>query len=132
MPKLKAILLTGRTIEQGTAKEQGKFSEEYQKSVTICEVDPNDMKRLGVGENDNIKISTDSGSIVMRAVKSARTPHPAMIFIPYGPWVNILMNSETAGTGMPLLKGVPAEIQPATGDRILSLSELLEEHFRKV
>jgi formylmethanofuran dehydrogenase subunit D len=132
MPKLKVTLLTGRTIDQGTTREQGKFSEEYQRSVTICEIDPEDMKRLGVTENDNVRVSTDSGSVVVRTVKSVRGPHPAVIFIPYGPWASLIMNPETHGTGMPLLKGLPAEVEPAAEERVLSLPELLEKHFKRV
>ena len=132
MPKLKVTLLTGRTIDQGTTREQGKFSEEYQRSVTICEIDPDDMQHLGVTENDNVRVSTDSGSVVVRAVKSVRAPHPAVIFIPYGPWASLIMNPETHGTGMPLLKGLPAEVEPAVEERVLSLPELLEKHFKRV
>ncbi|UCE43883.1 MAG: molybdopterin dinucleotide-binding protein [Candidatus Bathyarchaeota archaeon] len=131
MPKLKATLLTGRTIDQGTERERGKFSEEYRRSVTICEIDPDDMKRLGVTENDNVRVSTDSGSVILRAVKSARAPHPDVIFVPYGPWASLIMNSETHGTGMPLLKGLPAEVEQAPEEKILSLRELLEKHYKR-
>lgn len=132
MPKLKVTLLTGRTIDQGTTRERGKFSEEYKRSVAICEIDPEDMKRLGVTENDTVTVSTDSGSVVVRAVKSVRAPHPTVIFIPYGPWASLIMNSGTHGTGMPLLKGLPAEVEPAVGETVLSLPELLETHFKRV
>ncbi|UCC33086.1 MAG: molybdopterin dinucleotide-binding protein [Candidatus Bathyarchaeota archaeon] len=131
MPKLKVTLLTGRTIDQGTERERGKFSEEYQRSVTICEIDPHDMKRLGVTENDNVRVSTDSGAVIMRAVKSARGPHPAVIFIPYGPWASLIMNPETHGTGMPLLKGLPAEVEQAPEENVLSLRELLEKYYKR-
>jgi formylmethanofuran dehydrogenase subunit D len=131
MPKLKVSLLTGRTIDQGTGRESGKLSEEYRRSVTVCEMDPDDMKCLEVRENDNVRVSTDFGSVIVQVVKSARAPHPAVIFIPYGPWASLIMNTETHGTGMPSLKGLPAEVEPAPEDRVLSLPELLEKHFRK-
>jgi formylmethanofuran dehydrogenase subunit D len=131
MPKQKVSLLTGRTIEQGTGREHGKLSEEYQRSVAICEMDPDDMELLGVKENENVRVSTDFGSVVVRAVKSTSTPHPAVIFIPYGPWASLIMNTKTHGTGMPSLKGVPAEVEPAPNGRVPNLSELLKEQFRK-
>jgi len=131
MRRLKFSLLTGRTIEQGTGKEYGKLSEEYQRRVAVCEMDPEDMKRLGVRENDNVRVSTDHGSVVVRAVKSARTPHPAVVFIPYGPWASLIVNPKTDGTGMPSLKGLPAEVEPAPDEMVLSLPELLKEHFEK-
>jgi formylmethanofuran dehydrogenase subunit D len=129
--KLKVTLLTGRTLRQGQGKEYGKLSERYQKSVAVCEMDPDDMKRLGIKENENVKIATDYGSVVVKAVKSLRGPHPGAVFVPYGPWVSIIMNSETHGTGMPRLKGIRAEVEPAPTEPVLTLPELLKQHFKK-
>ena len=131
MPRLNVSLLTGRTIDQGTGREHGKLSEEYQRSVAICEMDPDDIKRLGVRENDNVRVATDFGSVVVRAVKSARAPHPRVIFIPYGPWASLIVNPETHGTGMPSLKGLPAGVEPAPKEGVLSLRELLKKHFKR-
>ena len=94
MLKLKVSLLTGRTVDQGKGKEYGKLSEEYQQSVAICQIDPDDMKSLGIRENSNVKVITDFGSVVLKAVKSARAPHPKVVFIPYGPWASIVMNQK--------------------------------------
>lgn len=128
---MKVTLLTGRTLRQGQGKEQGKLSELYLKSVAVCEMDPDDMKRLGIKENENVKIATDSGSVVVRAVKSLRAPHPGAVFVPYGPWVSLIMNSKTHGTGMPSFKGITAEVEPAPNEPVLSLPELLRQHFKK-
>jgi len=130
MPKLKVSVLTGRTINQGRGKEYGKLSKEYLESVTICQMDPNDMKFLEVKENTNVKVITDFGSVVLKAVKSARAPHPKVVFIPYGPWASLVMNPKTHGTGMPSLKGISAEIEPAPDEKVLSLQNLLIQ-FRK-
>lgn len=131
MFKLKVTLLTGRTLRQGQGKEHGKLSEQYLKSVAVCEMDPDDMKRLGVRDNENVKIATEWGSVVVRAVKSLRAPHPGAVFVPYGPWVSLIMDSKTHGTGMPSLKGVTAEVEPAPKEPVLSLPELLKKHFKK-
>ncbi|MGQ9460823.1 MAG: molybdopterin dinucleotide binding domain-containing protein [Candidatus Bathyarchaeaceae archaeon] len=131
MPKLKVSLLTGRTIDQGTGKEMGKLSKEYLESVVICQMDPEDMKFLGIKENSNVKVTTDFGSVIMKAVKSARAPHPKVAFIPYGPWANIIMNPKTHGTGMPSFKGIPAEIEPASEERVLTLHDLLNQYFKE-
>jgi len=131
MPKLKLLLLTGRTIDQGVGRERGKLSEEYMRSVAIGEMDPDDMKHLGVSENNNVRVSTEFGTVVVRAVKSKSTPHPSIIFIPYGPWASLLMNSETHGTGMPTLKGISAEVEPAPEESVMSVPELLKKHFKK-
>ena len=131
MPKLQVSLLTGRTIDQGKGKECGKLSDEYLSSVSICEIDPEDMKLLGVKENDVVKVTTDFGSVTVKAVKSLRGPHPKVVFIPYGPWASILANPETHGTGMPSLKGEKAEIEYAQSEKVLNLQELLKMHFKK-
>ena len=126
MSRLKVSLLTGRTIDQGTGKEMGKLSEEYLESVVVCQVDPDDLKGLGVKENTNVKVSTEYGSVILKAVKSARAPHPKIVFIPYGPWASLIMNPETEGTGMPTLKGISAELTPASNEKVLSLQDILE------
>ena len=125
MPRLKVSLLTGRTIRQGQGKEYGKLSERYWKSVAICEIDPEDMKHLGLKEGQNIKITTDYGSVIVRAVKSLRAPHQGAVFVPYGPWINVVVNPKTHGTGMPSFKGIPVTITPAPGQKVLDAITLI-------
>ncbi len=127
--ELQVILLTGRTIEQGVGKEQGKTSKEYTESVSVCYMDPEDLEKLGIKEKTNILVSTDYGSVVVKALKSLRGPHPGEIFIPYGPWANVVVNPETHGIGMPSLKGIPAHVKSAPEKPVLTLEELLEEQF---
>jgi formylmethanofuran dehydrogenase subunit D len=129
--KLHVTLLTGRTIEQGVGKERGKASKEYMESVSICYIDPEDLKKLGIKEKTNVLVSTDYGSVVVTALKSPRGPHPRIIFIPYGPWANAVINPETHGIGMPSFKGIPAEVEPAPDKPLLSLEELLKKQFGK-
>jgi len=129
--RLLVKLLTGRTIEQGVGKEQGKTSKEYVDSVSICLVDPADMEKLGMKENSNVLVSTKHGSVVVKARKSLSSPHVGMIFIPYGPWASVVVETETNSTGMPSFKGIPATIEPATDRQVSSLKELLREQFGK-
>ncbi len=131
IPKLRVTLLTGRTIEQGVGKERGKASNGYVESVSVCYMDPEDLKKLGIKEKTNILVSTNHGSVVVKALKSLRAPHTRIIFIPYGPWANVVSNPETHGIGMPSFKGIPAEVEPAPGKPVLSLEELLNEEFGK-
>ena len=129
--KLKVTLLTGRTIEQGVGKECGKASENYFASVAVCYVDSEDLKRLGIKEGTNVRVSTDYGSVILKALKSPRGPHVGVVFIPYGVWANAVVSTETDSIGMPSLKGIPAEIQPAADKVVLGLSEFLREQFGK-
>jgi len=130
MGKLQVLLITGRSIEQGCERELGKFTEEYRDSVAVCEMNPEDMKKIGVREGDNVKVSTDLGSVVLRAKKSRGNRQPGTVFIPYGPWSNVIIASETGATGMPLFKGVKAEIKP-TKEQVLNLQDLFINLYRK-
>ena len=126
---LEVLLLTGRTVEQGREKERSKFSAEYADSVAVCYIDPDDMKRLGIRENSNVRIATKLGSVVFKAKKSLRAPHPGAVFIPYGAWANLIMDSETHSIGMPSFKGVPAEIEPSPDEKVSSLEALIKKHY---
>ncbi|MCK5628271.1 molybdopterin dinucleotide-binding protein [Candidatus Bathyarchaeota archaeon] len=129
--KLRVILLTGRTIEQGVGKERGKASQEYFESVSMCYMDPEDMKKLGVRNNTNILVTTKYGSVVVKAVKYRRAPHTGMIYIPYGPWANAICSHETDSIGMPTFKGIPAQVAPAQNKPVLNMEELLKIEFGK-
>jgi formylmethanofuran dehydrogenase subunit D len=127
MPKLNVLVLTGRTIDQGKGKEMGKLSDVYQKDVTQCQIDPEDMKALKLRQNTNVKVTTKFGSVVLRAVKSLRGPHPKMIFIAYGPWASMISDPESHGTGMPSLKGMSGTLEPAPDEKVLTMQELVNQ-----
>lgn len=46
-----------------------------------------------------------------------------IVFFPYGPWANQVFSSGTGSTGMPLVKGIPATLEP--GKRVMSLEEIV-------
>lgn len=127
MVSIRVKLLTGRSLDQGRGKNLGKFSQEYRDSVARCEMDPGDMEFLGVSEGDGVRVKVEDRSLVLRAVKSRQIPHKGAIFIPYGPWANFLLEDMgTQGTGMPTMKGLDAEVEPAPGEQPLSLEDLLK------
>jgi formylmethanofuran dehydrogenase subunit D len=130
-PTLRVTLITGRTIEQGVGKEQGKTSKEYMESVSVCYIDPRDLKKLGIKDKTTIQISTRYGSVLLTALKSPRSPHLGTVFVPYGPWANLIVDPHTESIGMPSLKGIPAVVEPKPDDQVLSLKQLLNERFRK-
>ena len=127
--KLRVTLLTGRTIEQGVGKEQGKSSHEYFEACSMVYMDAEDMKKLGVKNNTNVRVTTDSGSVVLKAVKYPRGIMPGMIYIPYGPWANAIVSDATTSIGMPSFKGTPAEVEPAPDKPLLTMEALLKSEF---
>ena len=131
MSKLNVTLLTGRTIDQGRSKEAGKSSPFYKESVATCYMEPGDMATLGVKENQNVRVSTKFGSVVLRAAKNNPESREGIMFVPYGLWINLIVDPETNGIGMPSFKGIPAEVEPAIGERVLTINEVLKERFGK-
>jgi formylmethanofuran dehydrogenase subunit D len=127
--KLHVTLLTGRTIEQGVGKEYGKASQEYFDACSMCYMDAEDMKKLGVKNNTNILVTTPTGSIVLKAVKYPRDSTSGLIYIPYGPWANAICSDATTSIGMPSFKGTPAEVEAASDKKVLSIEELLKKEF---
>jgi len=127
--KLHVTLLTGRTIEQGVGKEYGKASIEYYDACSMCYMDSDDMKKLGVRSNTNIEVTTPIGSVILKAVKYPRGPTPGLIYIPYGPWANAICSDATTSIGMPSFKGTPADVEAAPNKKILTLEELLMSEF---
>ena len=127
--KLSVTLLTGRTIEQGVGKEQGKSSPLYFEACSMVYMDGGDMKKLGVKNGESVLVTTSSGSVVLRAVKYPRAATPGLIYIPYGPWANAVCSEATTSIGMPSFKGTPAEIEPSPDKPVLSMEDLLKVEF---
>jgi len=123
---LKVTLLSGRSLGQGRSKVIGKFSEEYLRNVAICELNPEDMKALGISPGQNVRITTKTGSVVVRSAVASQASQRGIVFMPYGLWVNMLIPAETRGTGMPTMKGVEAEVTAAPDEKLMDLRSLVE------
>jgi formylmethanofuran dehydrogenase subunit D len=127
--KLHAILITGRTIDQGVGKEMGKGSKEYFDSSSICIIDEADLKKLGIKSRTNVKVTSKYGSVIVKAAKNPYGSNPGLVFIPCGLWANAICGDETFGMGMPLYKGFAVEVEPAPNQVVLTLDELLKEEY---
>ena len=127
--KLRAILITGRTIDQGVGKELGKGSKEYFDSAALCFIDESDMKKLGIKSRSNVKVTSKYGSVIVKVAKNPYGSNPGLVFIPCGLWANAICGDETFGMGMPLFKGFQVEVEPAPNQTILTLNELLKMEY---
>ena len=123
-------LISGRTIQQGVAIESGKEKPSYRTACGIIEMDPTDLKRLGAWKNTNVKVTSDYGSVVVKAVEATQGPHPGVAFIPMGPWANAVVSDNTYSTGMPTFKGTPVEVEPAPNEPVLLGIELVQKACR--
>ncbi len=128
--KLKLVLNTGSSMKQGKVmRSDKKLSDDYQKSAAICMLHPSNLNKLGIKENDNVKLKTSEGSIVLKAVASKSCPEDS-VFVPKGPWVNLVIGTKTQQTGSPPYKGMEVEVE-ATSDKIPSIGEILQKYRSK-
>ncbi|MCE8423766.1 MAG: tRNA CCA-pyrophosphorylase, partial [Candidatus Methanoperedens sp.] len=119
---LNAILITGRTINQGATIEN-KTSSDYQGATALCELNSKDIGILGIKPESRISVKTDHGEVVVKIKENNGNPD-GMAFIPMGPWANAVVDPDTKGCGMPGFKGIKAQIKP-TDNKVLSMKELI-------
>nr|MDO8081574.1 molybdopterin dinucleotide binding domain-containing protein [Candidatus Freyarchaeota archaeon] len=128
---LKAILITGRSLDQGVAIETDKAGDLFTRACGKCLMDPQDMKKLKILSGDTVLAKTSYGEVVVRAEKSPDAPHEGIVFIPMGPWANQIVNPSTNSTGMPSFKGVEVTIEPAPGKPVLSALDIARKFLAK-
>ena len=121
------MIQSGRSIIQGRGKEMGKLSDVYIKDVTEVKMHSQDMEALSIEPNTNVKLTTQFGSVVLRAVQTEELPGPKYVFISYGPWVNYIVDWRTHGTGMPSIKWVKGQVEPAPNEKVLTIDEVLAD-----
>ena len=115
MPEM-MMLIGGRTSRQGTSLCTGKLGAEYLEVSSTLEMNADDMARLGLKDNDQVRLRSANGEATVRCKGRAAKDLPAgLLFIAYGPHSSRLMGSDTAGSGMPLSKNIEVEVEPAPG-----------------
>lgn len=112
------MLIPGRSNKQGTSLNAGKLKEEYQTVTSTIEMNEKDMERMGLSMGDTVRLSCATGQAVVTCGKPRKIGDlpDGMIFIPYGPSSSELMESDTAGTGMPLSKHMMVDVEPLAAD----------------
>ena len=125
--KISLNLITGRTIQQGVAIESGKEKPSYRTACGIIELDPEDLKKLGAWKNTNVKVTSEYGSVVVKAIEATQGPHPSIGFIPMGPWANAVIDPNTYSTGTPTFKGTPVKVEVALAEPVLLGIELVQK-----
>lgn len=106
------ILIPGRSSKQGTSLNKGKLKEEYLDVTSTLEMNLDDMARLQLNDGDQVRLSNEIGTTVVRCKGRKPEDLPAgMLFIAYGPPSSQLMASDTAGSGMPLSKHMVVKVE---------------------
>ena len=127
MATIQVNLISGRSIQQGVAIEGGKEKPAYRTAAGIIELDPSDLKKLGTWKNTNVRVTSDFGTVIVKAIETTQGPHPGLGFIPMGPWANAVIDPNTYSTGMPTFKGVPVKIDVAINEPIMLGIELVQK-----
>lgn len=106
------LLVPGRSSSQGTSLNKGKLKDEYLNVTSTAEFNEDDMLRLGLTEGDKVRISNHIGEAIVTCTPRKATDLPrGMIFMAYGPSSSQLMESDTAGSGMPLSKHITVTLE---------------------
>jgi len=128
---LDVMLNTGTDIYQGACKKRGStLKDEYRKVAGIAYMDPKDMSKLGVANWDSVLVKSDWGEVVVYAAHSRDAPHEGMIFIPKGPWANVVVSPETYCCNDPTYKGIEATVEK-TDDEVLLMADLMRAVYKK-
>ncbi len=106
------ILIPGRSSKQGTSLNKGKLKEEYLEVTSTVEMNQEDMKKLGLSDGDQVRLSNNIGEAIVRCKGRKPEDLPSgVLFIAYGPCSSQLMASDTAGSGMPLSKHMEVQVE---------------------
>jgi len=126
MEGMNVNLISGRTTVQGQNLDS-KLSEKYFDEVAVCNLNGNDMEKLGVAKDDYVKVTTAYGTVIVKVKQDDGNPE-GLIFIPMGPWCNAVISGDTHGAGMPSFKGVDATVEK-TAEAVLQVKELMRTYM---
>ncbi|WP_455645379.1 molybdopterin dinucleotide binding domain-containing protein [Methanosphaera sp.] len=131
MKEMDIIINTGTSIIQAFYEKKGStLKNEYMQATAVAFMDPRDMKKLSLNPRDKIEVTSEWGSVTLFVDKSHDAPHEGMIFIPKGPWANIIISPETYCCNVPTFKGVSAKIRK-TGKDVLLVADLMRQTYKK-
>ncbi len=106
------FIIPGRSQAQGTSLNGGKLEPEYMEVTSTVEMNGTDMKRMGLADGDEVRISNANGAVVVRCKGRDPQDLPAgLMFMPYGPCSSRLMASDTGASGMPISKNIEVDVE---------------------
>lgn len=105
------ILIPGRTAKQGTALNEGKYTDAYKVEINTLKMNPDDMAQLELADGDIVRMWNDFGSVTVPVASGKAELPPGLLFISYGDKSSQLMPGETHGTGMPDSKGLDVWVE---------------------
>jgi len=122
-PEYDVKIITRRDVFQASACEEDRFGDECLELSALIVLDAAEMKRMGLKDGTNVRLTSKWGSVVVRAGVSPREEQKGLGFMVNGPWVNALVSGETPD-GIPAFKDIEANIT-ISKDGITGIQELL-------
>lgn len=127
-------LIPVRTSRQGTSLNAGKLKDDYQNETSTIEIHRDDMAKLGLQKGDKVRLRSENGieAIVKCKDRKGNDATPGLLFMAYGPTSSLFMDGDTAGSGMPLSKHLPVEIEGPIADDgslISGINAAIPENF---
>nr|WP_321351148.1 molybdopterin dinucleotide binding domain-containing protein [uncultured Methanoregula sp.] len=126
MPKIHVNMITQRSIEEGAAMEKGKTNPDYFDACSICEMHEDDMKKAGIWKNTNVRVTSECGTVIVKAIHSTQYVPPGLAHIRQGVWANQVVPPRTQSTGTPQYSGFPVTIEPAPEEKLKTALELVQ------
>ena len=131
MDKMDVIINTGTSIIQAFYEKKGStLKDEYRQATAVAFMDSRDMEKLSLKPRDKINITSKWGEVTVYVDISHDAPHEGMIFMPKGPWANIVISPETYCCNIPTFKGVDATIEK-TDNEVLLVADLMRQTYGK-
>ncbi|AWX32671.1 molybdopterin dinucleotide binding domain-containing protein [Methanosphaera sp. BMS] len=131
MDELDIIINTGSSVIQAFYEKKGStLKDEYRQATAVAFMDQEDMELLSLNPRDKIDVITKWGEVTLFVDISHDAPHRGMIFIPKGPWSNIIVSPETYCCNIPTYKGIKGKIRKS--DRqVLLVADLMRKTYNK-
>lgn len=119
-------MITQRAVEEGIAMEIGKTSPQYFEACSIIEMNEGDIEDLGITPNTNVKVTSESGEVIVKAVIARQTCYKGLCHIRQGVWANQVVPPRTQSTGEPQYSGFPVIVEPAPNEKIKTALECVQ------
>ena len=106
------ILVPGRSSQQGCGINEGKFGDTYQEAISFVQMNPEDMERMEIENDESVELKSEFGSIEISVKAAKKDELPSgLLFMAYGHLSSQLMGGDTHGSGMPTSKGIDVEVR---------------------
>lgn len=122
-PEYDITIVTCRDVFQSSACEEDRNGKECERLSAVIVLDAAEMKRMGIQDGANVRLTSKWGSIVVKAVFSPREEQKGIGFMVNSPWSNTLVSSEITG-GIPEFKNIKVKIK-VSNEKIIGNKELL-------